>query len=149
MQAAWARGNAPPFFFMPYFGAGLLGTGRKFLVQPVFVEDVARAFADALENQKTNGEVFPIGGADRLTWGRMYQLTAEAVTGHAQPVGAIPAWWAKTITRLTPAAWLPFTHDQVLMSQQDNVCDLSKFTQAFGWTPRSYGDSFRSYAGAM
>lgn len=149
MQAAWARGKAPPFFFMPYFGAGLLGVGRKFLVQPVFVEDVARAFADALENERTIGEVFPIGGNEQMTWPQMHRIAAEIMAGHPRPAMAIPAWWAKTLSRLTPAAWLPFTHDQVLMSQQDNVCDLSKFTATFGWTPRSYGDSLKSYAGAL
>ena len=29
MEARWARGKGPPFFFMPYFGAGLLGAAGR------------------------------------------------------------------------------------------------------------------------
>src|SRR5262252_7117141 len=60
MEAKWARYAAPPFLFMPYFGAGPFGTGGAGKLQPVYVKDVARAFADALSNRKTIGEIFPI-----------------------------------------------------------------------------------------
>jgi NADH dehydrogenase len=59
MEANWARHKAPPFLFMPYFGGGLLGRGGAGMLQPVYVNDVARAFVDALDNPKTVGEVYP------------------------------------------------------------------------------------------
>jgi NADH dehydrogenase len=143
MQQRWARGRAFPFFFMPYFGSGLLGIGRRFLVQPMFAGDVARAFAEAIETEKSIGEVIPMGGAEVMTWPAMHQVAAEAIVGHPRLTLGIPAWYAKAITHLVPAALLPFTADQVLMSQQDNNCDLSKFIGVFGWMPRSFGKSLR------
>jgi NADH dehydrogenase len=145
MQENWARGKSVPFLFMPYFGSGLFGTGRRYEIQPVFVDDVARAFVEALENDKTIGEVFPIGGAEKMTWPAMYRMASEVITGKAKPTLPIPAWYAKAIARIVPAALLPFTYDQVLMSQQDNTCDLSKFSSVFGWTPRGFGEAMRSY----
>src|SRR5258705_524026 len=62
MEAKWARGSAPPFLFMPYFGAGFMGWGGAGRLQPVYVGDVARAFVDALEKPETIGEVYPLAG---------------------------------------------------------------------------------------
>ena len=79
MEAGWARGRRAPFLFMPYFGGGLLGRRDGGLVQPVYVRDVARAFADALENPATIGEVYLIGGPDAMS------LAADAPHGLAGP----------------------------------------------------------------
>jgi NADH dehydrogenase len=119
--------------------------GQRYGVQPVFVEDVARAFAESLENEKTIGEVFPTGGAEKMTWPAMHRIASEIVTGKARPTLPIPAWYARMITKIVPAALLPFTDDQVLMSQQENTCNLSKFVNAFGWTPRPFGEALREY----
>jgi nucleoside-diphosphate-sugar epimerase len=144
-EFGWAKGTALPFLFMPYFGSGRLGMGRQYKVQPVFIEDIARAFVQALEDPKMIGEVFPVGGSEQMTWPQMHHQAAEIIIGRRRPAIAIPAWYAKALTHLLPSALLPFTHDQVLMSQQDNVCDLSKFINTFGWTPKSFSESLRSY----
>jgi uncharacterized protein YbjT (DUF2867 family) len=138
MEVGWARGKSIPFFFMPYFGGG-------YKIQPVFVEDVARAFAESLENPKTIGELFPIGGPEQMTWPQMHRIASSVIVGHPRLALAAPAWYAKAITHVVPSALLPFTHDQVLMSQQDNVCDLTKFTDTFGWTPQAFESSLQSY----
>ncbi len=139
MEEAWARGKIAPWLFMPYFGKGLLGMGHKYNVQPIFVDDVARAFVEALDNPKTSNGVFLMGGADQMTWPAMHHLASRIINGRDKPVVPIPAWWAKALSRVVPRVLLPFTHDQVVMSQQDNVCDLSKFVDAFGWMPRGFG----------
>ncbi len=146
MQAKWARRKAPPFLFMPYFGAGLLGRGGAGQLQPVYVGDVARAFVDALEKPNAIGEVYPIGGPDVITWPQMHHVVSEAIVGKKRAALAIPAWYAKTITRIVPASLLPFNRDQVIMSQEQNTCDLSKFVDDFRWTPRPFKESVSGYA---
>src|SRR5689334_1975229 len=81
MEAKWARFSAPPFLFMPYFGAGAMGFGGAGMLQPVYVKDVARAFVDALENRKTIGEVYPLAGPDRVTWPELHRIASTAITG--------------------------------------------------------------------
>jgi uncharacterized protein YbjT (DUF2867 family) len=149
MEANWARGKAPPFLFMPYFGAGPFGRGGAGLLQPVHVKDVARAFVDALTNAKTIGEVYPIGGPDRLTWPELHRTCAQAIVGRRRAVAALPAWYARLLTRVVPAPLLPFNRDQVIMSQEDNTTDLAKFRNAFGFDPRPFEPSLNEYAKSL
>jgi uncharacterized protein YbjT (DUF2867 family) len=147
MEKAWARGRAAPFVFMPYFGAGLLGTGGAGNIQPVFVEDVARAFVEALENPKAIGQIYSLGGNERMTWPAMHRAFARAMVGRERLTAAVPAWWAKVLTYLVPGRLLPFNRDQVYMSQEENTCDMGKFVADFGWEPRGLGESLASGMG--
>jgi NADH dehydrogenase len=149
MQAKWARGKAPPFLFMPYFGAGVMGRGGAGNLQPVYVGDVARAFVDALEKPATVGEIYPLGGTDVVSWPQMHHIVSKAIVGRKRAAVPLPAWYAKAITHVVPAPLLPFNRDQVIMSQEDNTCDLSKFVSDFGWTPRPFEETVKSYAGAL
>ncbi len=141
MQAAWARRKAPPFLFMPYFGAGVLGLGGAGKLQPIHVADVARAFVEALENPRTIGEVYPIAGSQQLTWPRMHRIAAQAIVGRRRAVMAIPVWIAKLLANALPSGMLPFNLDQVIMSQEDNTCDTTKFTDDFGWEAEGFESS--------
>jgi uncharacterized protein YbjT (DUF2867 family) len=149
MEAKWARGKAAPFLFMPYFGKGLLGLGGAGMLQPVFVDDVARAFVDALSNPKTIGQTYELGGPDRLTWPALHHAVARAVVGKKRPAIAIPAWKAKLLAKIIPAAMLPFNYDQVVMSQEDNTADMSHFISDFGWTPIGFEKALAQYAAQL
>lgn len=144
-MANWARKKAPPFLFMPYFGRGFFGRGERALVQPVYVGDVARAFVDALEKPQTIREIYPIGGPDRMTWPELYRTASEIIVGKPRWTMPIPAWKAKLIAAITPGFLLPFNRDQVIMSQEDNTCDLSKLRDDFGWEPRPFREMLETY----
>ena len=146
MEAAWARGKSPPWLFMPYFGGGLLGWAKPTSVQPVFVEDVARAFVEALDKPAAVGQTYPLGGSQALTWRQMHHLAAEIFTGKRKAAIPIPTWCAKALTHLVPASLLPFSRDQVIMSQEDSVCDMSRFLADFGWTPGGFEQTLGAYA---
>jgi NADH dehydrogenase len=145
MEDGWARGRRAPFLFMPYFGGGLLGRRDGGLLQPVYVRDVARAFADALENPRTIGEVFLIGGPDAMTWPQMHHMVSQVLTGKPRRAMAVPAWYAKILARAVPGPFLPFNRDQVIMSQEDNVCDLAKLKDTFGWEPQPFKQALETY----
>jgi nucleoside-diphosphate-sugar epimerase len=148
-MAAWARHRALPYVGMPYFARGLFGLAGSALLQPVFVEDVARAFVESLDNPQTIGEVFPIGGPDRMTWPQMYRQVAVVVTARRRLTLPVPAWYARALTRVIPSALLPFNRSQVLMAVEDNVCDMTRTESAFGWTPRPFSTTLRQYAGSL
>lgn len=147
--ARWARKTAPPYLFMPYFGAGLLGRRGAGLLQPIYVEEVARAFVDAIENEKSIDEIYPLAGPDRITWPQFYRLASQAIVGHPRLAAPIPAWFAKLLTHIVPAALLPFNHDQILMSQEDIIANTDKFISHFGWTPASFQSTLQSYASQL
>jgi uncharacterized protein YbjT (DUF2867 family) len=146
MAARWARRQAAPYLFMPYFGPGVLGRGRPAKLQPVHVDDVARAFADTLDNPKTIGQTYPLAGSQTLTWPEFLCTTAQAIVGKPRLTFAIPAWYARLLTQITPRAWLPFNRDQVLMSQEDNTADMTEFVRDFAWTPGAFSDQICHYA---
>jgi NADH dehydrogenase len=146
MEARWARRKSPPFLFMPYFGRGATGRGGAGLLQPVYVKDVARAFADALDNPRTIGEIYPLVGSQVVTWPELHRVTAQAVVGKRRWVMPLPAWYARALTYGVPRVLLPFNRDQVIMSQEDNTADMTKFTDDFGWTPGGFAEQLQSYA---
>jgi NADH dehydrogenase len=146
MEAKWSRFRAPPFLFMPYFGGGPFGRGGAGKLQPVFVDDVARAFVDALEKPNTIGEIYPLAGPDEVTWPQMHQTVSQAIVGRKRKTAAIPAWYAKIVTSIAPSGLLPFNRDQVIMSQEDNTADLTKFVDAFGFRPQAFESSLNTYA---
>lgn len=149
MLAAWARGQASPYLFMPYFGRGLLGLGGAGLLQPVYVEDVARAFVEALDRPETVRKVYDLAGAQKLTWPELHRLGAKAIVGRHRPVVAMPAWFAKALTHVAPASLLPFNRDQVVMSQEDSTGDMEPFARDFGWRPGGFGQTLSGYADGM
>lgn len=131
---------------MPYFGAGLLGLGGAGRLQPVDVNDVALAFVDAIGNLKTIRKTYELGGAEQLSWPEMHKAIARAVVGKDRATLAIPMWCAKLLTTIVPQSFLPFNQDQVVMSQEDNTCDLTEFTQDFGWQPAGFESALGKYA---
>jgi NADH dehydrogenase len=149
MAAKCARNRAAPYFFMPYFGAGIVGEGGAGRLQPVYVKDVARAFADALERPRTIGEVYPLAGSERLTWPQMYHMVSRAVVRTARWAVPIPAWYARLLAAITPAALLPFNRDQVIMSQEENTAEMARFEVDFGWRPGAFSEQVKEYAGEL
>jgi NADH dehydrogenase len=149
MEAAWARKQKLPFLFMPYFGAGPLGLGGAGKLQPIYVNDVARAFVDALEKPKTIGEVYPLAGTQEVTWPEMHRIAATAIVGHPRLVVPVPVWVALIQSAVGVGKLAGFNRDQVIMSQENNTTDLSKFKAAFGWEPGAFEEIVKGYAAEM
>jgi NADH dehydrogenase len=149
MEAKWARGYAAPILFMPYFGAGTFGCKGAGKLQPVYVNDVARAFVDALEKSDTIREIYPLAGPDQLSWPKLHHAVAEAILGRRRWVMGLPAWYARLLTNVVPPALLPFNRDQVIMSQEDNTADIAKFKSEFGWEPVHFKPTLREYASKL
>jgi len=135
----------PPF--MPHFGNGLAR------LQPVAVEDVAYCFVEALHRPRTVGQIYELGGPEAMTWRELYRICREVLPGARQwkPVLGQPVPLAKLLaatlmkTRLVPAAWR-FNRDQVVMSQEDSVCDIRPVEEAFGIRLRRFRSMLESYA---
>jgi NADH dehydrogenase len=153
MEAQWSRMSAPfPVMFMPfmpYFGRGAFGFGGAGLLQPVYVGDVARAFVDALERRQTVGEIYPLAGPDRLTWPQLHKTVSRHVVGRERWVMPIPVWAGKFYAAVGVAPLLGFNRDQVIMSQEDNTADMTKFVDDFGWQPRTFEQTLASYANQL
>ena len=125
-MTAWARGQAIPWLFMPYFAKGVLGTGGASRVQPVAVDDLARVLADSIDLPQSLGRVFNLAGPAVMTWPEMYRAFSTKLLGKPVRTLGIPLWYAGLIARVTPGFLLPFNLDQVRMAAQDNIADTTE-----------------------
>jgi NADH dehydrogenase len=73
------------------------GAQAKF--QPVWVEDVARAIVNALDNETTFGKVYELAGPRIYTLRELVEFAAKA-SGHPRPVVALPAGLARLQARV-------------------------------------------------
>ena len=83
-------------------------------LQPVYVNDVARAFVDAIANPETIGKTYELGGSEQLTWPQMHKAIARAIVGKNRLTMPIPVWYAKMLAAIVPGTLLPFNRDQVI-----------------------------------
>lgn len=137
----WCKAFPP---FVPYFGTGLVGTGGAGRLQPVWVEDVARCFAQAVTTPGTEGETYALGGPDAMTWPELYNTCRRHIpTARKKKVVPVPVWYARLIAGLPG---VPFNLDQVIMSQEDSICGMDKAQNAFGFELSPFESTFAGYA---
>ncbi|QDU35168.1 short chain dehydrogenase [Poriferisphaera corsica] len=151
-----AKGGMP---FVPYFGKGILGGGfggGAGLVQPVWVEDVAAMFVEAVENKQTIGQIYDVAGADRMSWPQMYEICQKYIAGakHRPAVG-VPSWFAKKVAGIAERVGvtsLPFGKDQVLMAEEDNVAndaELERLDRDLGIKRSGFEEVVKKYGPTM
>ncbi len=58
--------------------------------QPIALDDVIRYLAGVIGVEKTYGQVYETGGADRLTYVQMLQQAAEVLNGRRVPIVTVP-----------------------------------------------------------
>jgi NADH dehydrogenase len=138
----------------------LASAGSRF--QPVFVEDVARIFADSLDNLGTYGRIYDVCGPRVYTLRELVQFTATSTQKNRliidlpKPLSMLQA----TILEFMPGK--PMTRDNLRSMQIDSVCECdfeAQFsfkpasltaiapTYLAGKTPRGRYYSFRYHAG--
>jgi len=108
------------------------GSGRQ-RFQPVWVDDVARHFAAALDLPAAANRTFELGGPDVVTWDELYRRLA-ATLGKRRGFVHVPAGLARSGARLTE--WIPgspLSADQVamLVDSGDNVVHGTETVDTF------------------
>lgn len=101
--------------------------------QPIWVDDVAAFFAQAVDRPAVAGRTFEVGGPEVVTWNEFYARVKNVLrlrrgTMHL-PVGLVRA--GARVAELLPAA--PITRDQLTMLTEggDQVCDMSPALEVF------------------
>ena len=102
--------------------------------QPVWVEDVARAFVASLERVETFGKGYDLCGPRIYTLRELVQLVADTLGVQRRIVGLsdrLSAWQARVLEKL-PGKLL--TRDNLASMQVDSVCDAG-FPRVLGIEP--------------
>jgi NADH dehydrogenase len=113
----------------------VLGSGRQQL-QPVPVEHVAAGFARALALPVAEKQTYEVGGSEAVTMLELLDAIARALgRTHARKVH-VPLGLIRPLARvLHSLPGFPVTPDQLLMLEEDNVCDPQPFYSTFELAP--------------
>jgi NADH dehydrogenase len=120
-------GLVKPFPVVPLAGATV-----KF--QPVWVEDVARAVAVALDDERTWGQTYDLCGPGIYTLAEIVRFVAE-LQGRKPLIVPLPGWAA--LAQAFVLEHLPgplMTRDNLASMQLDSVCGCA-FPEVFGFAP--------------
>jgi NADH dehydrogenase len=162
-MAELASGEAPPYLFIPYFARArvdhrvVIGavTYEPAMAQPVAVEDVAFAFAQAIETPGAIGEIYNLVGSERLDWREMVEFIRDTIPGTKKGLGVwyVPGNHAATLARVADriglGSLLPFDEGQALMATDDTVADPTKARVDLGLEPKGFRETVRGYAGMV
>ena len=125
--------------FVPVFGDG------RFPTQPVWIDDVALAFALATERPDTVG-VFELGGPQVLTY-EEFLLTIGRATGHSRPLIHVPLGLAQAAAGAFD--WLgaraPMTSDQLQMLVEGSATPANAIESVFGITPVAFEEGLKRF----
>lgn len=109
-------------------------------LQPVFIGDVAKGFADALLKGDAEGKVFEVGGPERLSYNELLDKVAASVGRRAHKVHVPLSLMRPIVSRMQRFQGFPLTTDQLEMLLGESICDPDPFYSAFGFTPLSLSD---------
>jgi NADH dehydrogenase len=122
----------------------VIGDGR-YRHQPVWVGDVAAAFARALERPETAGRRYELGGPQAFTFDELLDEIAR-VTGRRPhrkvhlPAGLMRVQAGLVLRHLPPP--LRVTPDQITMLLAGTECDVGPMRSDLGIDPASMGEAY-------
>lgn len=165
-MAAWVRGRSVPFVVVPYFariaGVSPIGEGiptfppalEAPMTEPVFVDDVATAFAQALERPESVSEIYPLTGPERLSWPEMLKFAGEHVPNAKRlpivPIpGVIAMFKAKGAALIGLRDMLPFDEGMAVMGQTDTVGSSAKAQRQLDMEFAPFRTTMASYAESL
>ncbi len=121
-----ARRLVRPFPILPVFGNG------QYRLQPVAVEVVAAAFAQALTKAEAHGQTYCVAGPTPLTYNEILDIIARALYGRPKPKLHLPLAPVRLLVgTLGRIGLLPVTPEQLAMLIEGNTCDPSAFYRDF------------------
>lgn len=113
--------------------------------QPVSVKDVAAAFRKALDEPKTAGETYELGGPEVFTYEQLLEVIAGKLGKGRKPRVHLPVGLMKTVVTLSAplpkAIKPPVTKEQLRMLALDNASSASATPKLIGGPPRSLRDN--------
>ncbi len=111
--------------FVPSFGSG------QQMMQPIFVDDLGRILADAVEKPEADNQTFEAGGPDRLSMDEVVK-TALEIAGKKRPILHQPAALGKLIaTFLQVLPGPPLTPDSIDFITSEAVADNAALERVF------------------
>jgi NADH dehydrogenase len=120
--------------------------GAKSKLQPIYVQNTADCVLRSLAQPKIANRIFEIGGPDKMTYVELYLRLAE-VLEIKKPVVEIPVWlvWPAVYILERVMEKPTLTTQQLMMLQEDNICDINEMQEAFGLRLMPFGEALKTF----
>ena len=119
------------------------GTSR---LQPISVRNVASCFALAIGNPLSYRKAYDLGGPQALTYNQIGQIIADVLEKKKKAVH-IPVPLVKPVALISE--WFlpnpPITQEQLIMLQEDNVCDPTDAVHDFDLALQCFEEGIREF----
>ena len=114
--------------------------------RPIFVEDVAACFTQALTNPAATNKTIELCGGEELSLDQVLQEIADCAgirkrAIHVPMALMFPA--AAVAQTLLPRP--PVTVGQLKMLKEGSTCDIGPMVQTFGFTPAGFRSTLKNY----
>jgi len=114
--------------------------------RPIFVEDVAACFTQALTNPAATNKTIELCGGEELSLDQVLQEIADCAgirkrAIHVPMALMFPA--AAVAQTLLPRP--PVTVGQLRMLKEGSTCDIGPMVQTFGFTPAGFRSTLKNY----
>lgn len=127
--------------FVPTFGDG------QQPMQPIFIDDVGRLIADAVDKPEADDQTFEAGGPERMPMDEVIRAALDAA-GKRRPILHQPVALGKlmaTLLRVLPGP--PLTPDSIDFITHEAVADNSALERVFTSTLTPLRDGLAAYLG--
>lgn len=123
----------------------VIGTGKA-KVQPIFIDDVVTCILKAVTADCCLNEICEIGGPDQLTYEDVTVSIADAL-GIQRPILHLPLFFMRPMAKVLEAVLPrpPVTTDQLIMLQEDTVCNMRDIRDAFGLEPIGFREGLKKF----
>jgi NADH dehydrogenase len=113
----------------------VLGDGQ-YRLQPIPVEQVAEGFARAIDRHESINQTYEVGGPRSHTMNEILDLIGECFGRSSVRKLHVPLGIVRPLVRLLePLSLVPVTSDQLMMLEEENVCDPTRFFHDFELKP--------------
>ncbi len=128
----------------------ILGNG-EFLFQPVSVDDVSETIVQSLSKPETIGEIYEIGGPDKISYRELVLMIAHAM-GTKKPAVSIPLWFINALAHIMDRfSMFPISADELAMLCNGNYVhdpnEERKWREAFELPMKRFSECVKKTRG--
>jgi NADH dehydrogenase len=125
----------------------VIGSGRS-KIQPIYIEDVISCIAKIITGSQHMGKTYEIGGPEQLTYIEVTKAIAD-VMGVRRPMVHVPMFFIGPMAKMAEAILSkpPVTTDQLIMLQEDNICDRNDLRETFDIEPVKFREGLSKFMG--
>ena len=123
----------------------VVGDG-KYLLQPVWIDDVALGFCKSISDPRTYGMTYEFGGPEVLNYNQILDIIGASLGRRKVRKIHFPVAFLRPFAAvLGRFRQFPLTNDQITMLLDSNFTEDKTYFETFGLTPKTFHDGLKEF----